>query len=329
MRHRPHIVLGIGASVVLATALGAHRPAVAAGPGHAANQPASLAAPAHADVPSPDAPHVGQVRGALSGPAAVRAAGKAADAFRVQHARLVAQLQQRGGHGQVKPGPASGPADASHAWYGPEPPDGGADGTQATQSVIATMQLSTSGDFVYAPTLKPPSSSCIENVTAYQANQAPQLWAWDWCGTQGPAKTLNIDDSFLKTYTQKVNGRDAYSIQEVQTDAGANSWTTYLYNVTTKSWESFYTSKGTDNSKLGHGWDLFEIYANPSPNYCDNIPSGGAFESSSIMDRSGGESGKWSPLTADSAPIEKLGEFRCDSLQFDMVHPNDDFVVHK
>lgn len=327
MRLRPHIVLGLGASVVLATALGAHRSAVA-DPGPSTGRLVTPLAATGPTAPSPNAPHVGQVRGTLSGPAAVRAAGSAVEQFRVLHARRVAEQRQHAGRDSGHGSPA-GPADASHAWYGPEPPDGGADGTQATQSVIANMQLSTSGDFVYAPTLKPPSSSCIENVTAYQANQAPQLWAWDWCGTQGPQKTLNIDDSFLKTYTQKVNGRDAYSIQEVQTDAGGNSWTTYLYNVTTKSWESFYTSKGTDNSKLGHGWDLFEIYANPQPNYCDNIPSGGAFESSSIMDRSGGESGKWAPLTADNAPIEKLGEFRCDSLQFDMVHPNDDFVVHK
>ncbi len=334
---RPHLVVALGAASAVVVATAVSMSAATALPAPVAiSQPARAAAGDATSAPSPTAPHVGVVRGTLSGAAAVRAAGKAVGTFRLLHDQRVAAFRARaaGGKPAANPGaaPAAGhakPADTVHDFWGPEPAQGSVDGNQATQSVNPELRLSVSGDVVYAPTLKPAGPSCVENVTAYQNGQAPQVWAWDWCGSQGPAKTLNIDDNFIKTYTQQVNGHPAYSVQEVQTDAGGNAWTTYLYNYTTKSWEQFFSSSGTDQSKLGYGWDIFEIYASPQPNYCDDMGSD-VYESSSIQSRRGGASGSWSPITAQDAPINPGGgNYQCSGIKEEVLHPNDHWSVHK
>lgn len=329
MSTRPRIAIALGATAAVLITTAASMSATATAlpfPAPAARSVAQGASSPSTAAPSPTAPHVGVVQGALSGVAAVRAAGRAADTFRLLHQQRVEQA--RSGHDARTPSAAK-PADTVHDFWGPEPKQGSVDGNQATQSVNPELKLSVSGDVVYAPTLKPAGPSCVENVTAYQSGQAPQFWAWDWCGSQGPAKTLTIDDSFLKTYTQQVNGHPAYSVQEVQTDSGSNAWTTYLYNYTTKTWESFFSSSGTDQSKLGYGWDIFEIYASPQPNYCDDMGSD-VYESSSIQSRTGGASGSWAAITADDSPINPGGgNYQCQGIQEEVLHANDHWVVHK
>ncbi|MEV7597150.1 hypothetical protein AB0O91_07125 [Kitasatospora sp. NPDC089797] len=157
-------------------------------------------------------------------------------------------------------------ADQAHRWWGTElGPNGdtGYDGVTATHTLDAPLRLSGPNDFLYAPTTKARSNSCIELVTVHTQTSA-QVWAWDWCNTdpaQQVGATVDIDSAFLQKYGTTVNGRSAYGVRILQTDAGTNTWSASLYNVTTATWDPFFTSQGTDQTTLAYGWDMFEYYS--------------------------------------------------------------------
>jgi hypothetical protein len=164
-------------------------------------------------------------------------------------------------------------------------------GIRATHSVFyGTGERTKAGDVVYAPTLMPPSNSCVEITTAY-TDGAPVVWAWDWCTTSNVAKETVINASFVSTYTTSVNGLPAYSVDIEKTNAGNNTWTAYLYNFRNGTWDTFWTKSGT--SQIGTpGWDVFELYVTRDPStgrgyFCSSM-GGRTFEARSIQVRLGG-----------------------------------------
>ncbi|WP_328609409.1 carbohydrate-binding protein [Amycolatopsis sp. NBC_00345] len=273
--------------------------------------------------PASATPVKGVVPG-LTGTAAKAAAGPAADRF----------LQMR--RAQAGRATAATPRlDAQkHTFWGPEPQlSTGADGLVVTHSVVPDLQLSNSSDVVYAPTVKPTGHSCIEVVTAYGLGEAGQVWAWDWCQSVSPAKVVPIDSSFLSSYTSTVDGHPAYTVQEVKTDSGSNSWTASLYNVRTGAWDELFTQSGSDQSALDEGWDIFELYSTVDPStdeayYCADA-RGKVFESSSLKLRVGGQ---WVAATPSNSPLQPTanpspGDYDCSSLQFEVPTPNSNWRV--
>ncbi len=291
----------------------------------------TLPRPAAADLGGRDAraPISGVVPG-LTGQAAQAAAGPAADRFReVTRHRLAQSTDTAAGTGNA-PGPLAAPL---HTDWGVDIPTSQARGLHATQSVVPGAGPTHGGDYVYAPTAIAPGNACLEMTTAYTPN-GPKLWAWDWCGGRdNVGKIVSLDAGFLATYTTTVNGRPAYSLDEHQTDAATNAWTTYLYNYTTGAWDTFYTSSGTfDLARYTYGWDIFEIYTSVDPTsgsgyYCRDL-AGRAFESSAAQTMVGGT---WTAVTASnsrlSRPILPGSSFDCPSLGFNLVHANDHWIA--
>ncbi|GAA1835573.1 hypothetical protein GCM10009682_62140 [Luedemannella flava] len=165
-------------------------------------------------------------------------------------------------------------------------------GIRATHSVFyGSGDTTRTGDVVYAPTLMPPSSACIEITTAYTWD-APVVWAWDWCSSNsGVAKEIPINATFVRTYTTQVNGLPAYSVIIQKTNTANNTWTAYLYNYARGAWDTFWTKSGT--SQIGvRGWDVFEPYLTRNPStglgyYCATM-KGRAFETTGIQVRVNG-----------------------------------------
>ncbi|WP_051367044.1 hypothetical protein [Hamadaea tsunoensis] len=264
-----------------------------------------------------------QVVGALRGPAAVAAAGDAADAFREVN-------QQRR---QAAQGGATINAQL-HNWWGVFPSSAWT-GMTATHTLNQTFRLSNSADYLYTPTMKPPHGSCIEVVTVHTRTYA-QVWAWDWCGSVAPAVTMTINSTFLAKYGTTVNGRPSYTVRVQQTNAAANTWTATLYNYSTKAWDTMFTSSGSDQSGWAQGWDMYEFYSNVKTNghtyVCDDISAAGvAFEGSSITVLSGGS---WIPVAAANSTwmpsaSPNPSAYDCPTLSLNIVHANDDWLVHE
>ncbi|MFC4911978.1 carbohydrate-binding protein [Actinomadura gamaensis] len=269
--------------------------------------------------PDPTAPKVGRVAHARAVPQDA-ATKKAADAFRALHR---ARLRN-----------SAGPAidEQVHEFWGVEPAAGTHDGLMATHSIDPSYQVSYADDFTYAPTTKA-ASSCMEITTVYSQAVGNELWAWDWCGGNGPAVEVPMDASFQRTYTTQVNGHAAYTVQLVRTNASTNAWTAYLYNYTTKTWSSFYSKSGRDTSGLRYGWDIFEIYASRDPStgnayYCEDARNT-VFESSSIKLR---HNGAWTAASPSDSPWEPVAnpdpsDYLCPTLKFVRAGSDDHWVV--
>ena len=280
----------------------------------AAAASASPEPPAPAVSPNPDAPRRGTVAGAHAFVPDARNAG-AVQRFRDLHRSRVQREQ-------------------IHHFWGVEPAAGSHDGMQATQSVNTGYSVSNSADFTYTPTIKA-AGSCMEVTTVYSQAVGNEIWAWDWCGGNGPKKEVKMDANFLSTYTETVNGQPAYSVQFVQTNAGSNAWSAYLYNHKTSAWELFYSKSGSDTSELTYGWDIFEIYATRDPGtgngyYCADAKNV-VFESSSIKLRrndawraAGPSDSPWQP-TENPNPSDYI----CPTLKFDRAGANDHWIVRQ
>jgi hypothetical protein len=262
----------------------------------------------------PGAPVGGVVPG-LTGAAAVQDAGAAVENFRRVTADRIARRSTLA-------------AAQLHTAWGTFFRDSASSGLQATHSVLT---ITTHGnDFVYAPTALPPGGACTEMTTAYTSS-GPKLWAWDWCGGRDTiGKIVNIDSSFLNTYTTTVNGVPAYTMQEVQTSASNNAWTVYLYNFTTRAWDTFYATSGTKDIP-GSSWDFFEIYTTINPAtgagyYCADA-YGKAFEASSIQVS---QNGAWTPANTANSSLSNPpagSTFDCPSLTFTRVSANDHWLA--
>jgi hypothetical protein len=323
----PPLVLAVAAALATTTVTAA---SAAAKP----DQPAGsgLARPA-SDNPQQRgalAPIGGVVPG-LTGAQAATSVGAAADRFREVAADRTRRLTAAGANPALAPAAA---AAVLHTDWGVFMPQSRSTGLHATQSVVTGAGTTThGGDYVYAPTALPAGGACMEMTTAYTP-QGPKLWAWDWCGGRdNVGKVVNMDAAFLATYTTTVNGKPAYSEDIHQTNAAANTWTTYLFNYSTHVWDTFYTSSGTyDLPQFSFGWNMFEIYTSIDPAtgrgyYCTDL-AGRAFESTGMQVLAGGV---WTPVTtALTNPIGTIpsgNAFDCPPLTFQVTHPNDAWIA--
>ncbi|WP_067900951.1 hypothetical protein [Actinomadura chibensis] len=299
--------------------LGAGVLAPAAGASASSVSPAEPAAPSAASsaAPNPNAPKRGTVAGAHAFTPTSKNA-PAVQRFRELHRSRVQGDRRR---------------EQVHHFWGVEPAAGSHDGMQATQSVDTSYKVSFNGDFTYTPTIKA-AGSCMEITTVYSVTVGNEIWAWDWCGGNGPKKEVKMDASFMSTYTSNVNGHPAYSVQLVKT-GGGNAWSAYLYNQTTKAWELFYSKSGTDTSELKYGWDIFEIYATRDSStgnayYCKDAKNV-VFESSSIQLR---QNNAWRPASPSDSPWQPTAspnpsDYLCPSLKFERTGANDHWIVRQ
>ncbi|MER5786191.1 carbohydrate-binding protein [Streptomyces mobaraensis] len=288
--------------------------------------PGESAGTTTASAPDPAAPHRGRVTGART-PDRSPARDRAVRAF-AEGRRAAAR---EGGPDRSRR-PARPDADLTHDWWGVFPQPGTHDGITATHTVDPAYHVRDSENFTYAPTTKA-QNSCMEVVTAYWQS-GPELWAWDWCGAGGPAKTLPIDAAFLAKYTPGGTAPAAYSVQLVREGGSGNTWGAYLYNHRTASWELLYRQSGKDQSGLDHGWDMFEIYASVNPAtgvgwYCTEARNT-VFDSSAVKLR---RDGAWNPASpADSPwtdPAPNGRDFLCPALRFLRAGANDHWTVRQ
>jgi hypothetical protein len=275
------------------------------------------------------APVMGVVPG-LTGTAAPRAAGAAADHFRQHAAERIARSNQavRGSGRSPDSVPAVRAVQLHDAW-GIFFRDNASQGLQATHSVLNGV-TTTGGDYLYAPTALPPGGACIEMTTAYTP-EGPKLWGWDWCGGRDTiGKVVDMDATFLATYTTMVNGRPAYSMDEHKTSTTANAWTVYLFNYKTHAFDTFMSSTGPKDIP-GSSWDFFEIYTSVNPStgaghYCQNA-AGTAIEASSVKVYQGGA---WTPADATNSSLSNPpagSKFDCPSLTFTVGNRNDNWIA--
>ncbi|GGP46097.1 carbohydrate-binding protein [Streptomyces abikoensis] len=311
-RHRTPLVAAL---LTVLAALGATAPATGA---------------TGATAPDPDAPHRGVVTGARTPD---RAPGGSAGRDRAVRAFENGRRARAGTWAHHPPTATGRPAaDVTHNWWGIFPRPGSHDGITATHTVDPSYKVSSADDFTYAPTTKA-QNSCMEIVTAYW-NSGDEIWAWDWCGKGGPAKVLTVDADFLATYTTGTGGGRSYSVQLVRDAASGNRWSSYLYNVRTRSWNLLYQQSGTDQSGLAHGWDMFEIYASVDPatgvgHYCTEARNT-VFDSSAIQLRA---NGAWKPASPADAPWTEDrpdgSAFLCPPLRFVEAGANDHWTVRR
>lgn len=346
MRIRP-VLMAAGTGILL---LGLAAPAAAT-----AAQPAAPAARAAAPagrpaIPSPNAPHSGKVVPGVTGAAARKQDPPASASQR--YAQLnAASHAATARRGKASDGPASniaGPklpaAKAPAATPNALPPWSGAfhgywgtfpgetiHGAQATQSLTPGIVAPTSGSqFIYAPTLDPSSIDTIEMTTIYDAG-GNYVGAWDWgAASPGFAKTATINSTFLATYATQVNGQYFYSVQNVQTDPTANTWTAYLYNYTTGAWDTFYSSSNAGElSNSGGGWDMDEVYTDYDSStgegdYCP-LTKGDVFESTGLQYQLS-QGGSWTAATTANSsmnlPYPRGADLGCDNSWYALPTPN-------
>ncbi|HEV2635813.1 MAG TPA: carbohydrate-binding protein [Actinocrinis sp.] len=320
-------VPAFGASVAVGTDAGSDlgvNVALSVNVASAADQGASAAA----QFPSASAPtSAAAVDGAVYGSAAVARAGSAAEDFLTSHQQVL--------NATAKAGAATPLASQLHYWWGSFPVADSGAGGMATQSIDPNFRLTDSTDVLYAPTMKPADGSCIEVVTVH-TTAAPQVWAWDWCNSLAPGAEVTVDGMFLAKYTSTVNGRTVYTQKNVLTNKAGNTWTTYLYNYRTSSWDTLFSSSGTDHSGLTYGWDMFEFYSSTNPStgntyVCDDIARAGlVVESSNLQIETGNN--VWTLANANNSSWQPSARpspsaYKCPSMLFTIVSNSSDWTV--
>ncbi|MFI9006036.1 carbohydrate-binding protein [Actinosynnema sp. NPDC053489] len=279
--------------------------------------------------PTPDSPVSGKLVPALRGDAAKAAAGaklseqvlKRGEAFQARHA------EQRAAAAPLPPWSGS-----LHTVWGAFPTVV-SDGAQATHTVNPGISIpSGNPDVVYAPTLVPSGKTCIE-VTTFYWQGGNGVGAWDWCAASpGFAAVAWINSSFLGTYTTTYQGLPAYEVLDVQTNAVTNSWTAYLYNYTTSSWDALFTSADTSKLVDPHGgWSMFEVYTEYNPAtgegyYCTET-YGTQYHAANLKIK---VSGTWTPLTTSNSTVPSSvssTDFGCYGLSFTLQTANSHWQV--
>jgi hypothetical protein len=321
LRRRPLFALGVLTACAITAAASMPAYAGATAPAGAVSRSAQVL---------PNAPISGHaVAGALYGAAASRATGSAATKFLDLHRQMVAEV-----HAKNTRSGQSGPNSKLHYWWGSFPDTASGPGVTATQSVSQTLRLTDPSDILYAPTMTPANNSCIEVVTVHWAG-TPQLWAWDWCKYIRPVAVVSVDNAFMAKYTTIANGRTAYTVKDVQTNAKTNTWTAYLYNYAAGRWDTLYSQSGSDKSGLTFGWDMFEFYSSTNPAtgntyVCGDLQNAGTqIESSNISILN---DGSWTPAnSSDSSWNPSIhpdpAAYKCPDIHFNVVQLNRDWMV--
>ena len=298
---RPQLAgLLAGATVVLA---------VAATPAAASQSTPALASPtapvSHADV-------AGVHRGATVRQQTASQLGS----FRASHANLLGQRAA-----------AVSPRDTIHPAQGTAFINEGNDqGAFADQSVTPAVHPPDSGTTIYTPTMYPAGGSCVEVTTVYTVN-TQAVEAWDWCNHIDFEASVNIDSAFLSKYG---NGGGIYSVEIVQTNSGNNTWTAYLYDYASSSWDTFYSSSGSTQAGTT-GWDVNELYSNVASNgqsYACADMAGQTFSASGIQVDLGGTWTAAAPSNSNTEFDQPAANFDCPAMSYQMVHQYDHWQVY-
>jgi hypothetical protein len=320
----------------------------------AATALSAAASASRSAIPSPYAPHSGKAVPGITGAAAGkadppvsaakrfaqlnaashRAASHSAARHRAARHRAASQAAPAGPSAMATPGLSSW-SGAFHGYWGTFPSQT-LHGAQATQSLNPSITLgSSSPDIIYSPTLDPSGITCIEMSTIYFSD-GDQVGAWDWCASSpGFKKVADVTSSFLGTYSTTISGHAFYSVQNVQTNPTTNSWTAYLYNYTTKAWDTFYTSANTSKlSNSGGGWDMNEAYTNYNAStgegdYC--TPTRGAFWETTGLQYQLSSGGAWTPPTPANSSTNlaypRGSDMGCDGSGYALPTENSNWYV--
>ncbi|MCE6996390.1 carbohydrate-binding protein [Saccharothrix sp. S26] len=298
----------------------------------AADQPGRVTRPGKVTPPTPDSPISGKSVPALRGEAAKAAAGaKLGEQVLKRGEDFKAAQTRRQASSSVPLPPWSG---SLHTVWGAFPTVV-SDGAQATHTINPGISIpSGNPDVVYAPTLVPSGKTCIE-VTTFYWQGGNGVGAWDWCAASpGFAAVAWINSSFLSTYTTTFQGLPAYTVLDVQTNAVTNSWTAYLYNYTTSTWDALFTSADTSKLVDPHGgWSMFEVYTDYNPAtgegyYCTET-YGTQFHAANLQIK---VNGTWTPLTPGNSSVTPPGsvssaDFGCYGLSFTLQTANSHWQV--
>jgi hypothetical protein len=272
-----------------------------------------LGSPDTSAYPDPDAPHVGHVKGVRYGSDLQIDNPASLHAFRVLHRHLIADGTAAGAHGIDRVHPSKGTSfDATTL------------GSQATQSVSLRIRPALDSTTLYTPTMNPSGGrsdgSCVEMSTAY-FHTAQVVAAWDWCVAISFVAEVDIDKSFMKTYTRK----HSYSTQIVQTNASRNTWTSFLYNYRKGTWELFFRQHGSSWLPDDYqGWNVYEVWSElddqGQSNACSDL-EGKRIEARNILV---GVDGKLVPANDSNAGQSYDTDdvfFYCDSFSYKMIRP--------
>lgn len=175
-----------------------------------------------------------------------------------------------------------------------------------------------SAGFLYAPTMFGPGADCIEATTVVQ-DEAPQVWAWDWCSASpDPYAVIVVDGKFKRNYLRRMtDGLKEFSVETILASDGV-TWDMALYNYRRSRWDILYQTSGSRNSNYGlgeRGWDFFETYTNVSGSVSDVCnkflePIAADQIALSFDDQT------FTPVTSsDSSPL-KFGNFYCSRFDF-------------
>jgi hypothetical protein len=299
MRARTHRLLGAGLLAGSAIAL-----IVAATPALAS---ATSAAPTPLTPTAARTAHAA-VRNELRG-AQARAATKGQDqSFLAAHAGLLPRSARS----------PKAPADTIHPAQGTAFVNEGNDqGAFSTQSVTTQLHPTDGGTTIYTPTMYPAGGSCIEVTTVYTSG-TQAVEAWDWCNKIDFEASVPIDSSFLSRYT---NGTGAYTVQITQTDASSNTWAAYLYDYSTSSYDTLFTSSGS--TQAGNtGWDINELYSNvqsDGQSYACTDMANLTFSADNIQVDLGGTWTAASPSNSDTEFDQPASAFDCPAMQYQMI----------
>jgi hypothetical protein len=190
-------------------------------------------------------------------------------------------------------------------------------GAFATQSVTTAMRPTDGGTTIYTPTLYPAGGSCIEVTTVY-TNSTQAVEAWDWCNHINFEASVPINSSFITKYT---NGASAYTVEILRTNATNNTWVAYLYNYSTKAYDTLYTSSGKSQAGTT-GWDVNELYSNVQSNgqsYACTDMAGKTFSASNIQVDLGGTWQAAAPGNSDTRFDSGNAAFDCSSRTYQMI----------
>jgi hypothetical protein len=264
-------------------------------------------------LPDPNAPHVGTVAGLQTGPHISIRNQQSVHAFRVLHQSLIAASKGASGDSIDTIHPSDGTSfNASDS------------GSQASQSVSLKIHVGNQGTTLYTPTTYPSAGgtpgSCIEMSTAYFYGKQV-VAAWDWCKAINFVAEVKIDKAFMKTYTKK----HYYSTQIIQTNASNNTWTSYLYNYKTKTWQQFFQQNGTGQIGAGYqGWDVYELYSELDGNgqsYACADLQGKRVAAKGIMVGVNGTLVPADSTNAGQAYDHPNSDFHCNSFSYNMINP--------
>ena len=188
---------------------------------------------------------------------------------------------------------------------------------------------------LFTPTMFGPGTDCIEAVTTYLPMEEPEIWAWDWCrNISNPAVTLEVDQSFMSTYTATMpNGLVEYTVETLLGSDG-KTWNMVLYNYVTKSWVTVYQTSGTRTAGgfpfRERGWDMYEMYSpvDEETNVAVGCaPTHSAIGSDGVAISFDRTSQTFTPASPSNARIGRDQHFHCPDLVWNIVTDFSDWNV--